>query len=119
MFGGSEAVLGRGATGQSNGNCEDTREGHGGLEYAIRRSDLTGQEQQESLIYSLKESQEKFQMEVISTLTSIQSLHNPPSGKMQRSVNNVETSREVTYTPNRGGNLSGGFGSAQFWECTV
>lgn len=45
-------------------------------------------EQQECLIYSVKESQEKFQMEVRSTLSSLHSMQPQSSDKMERSVNN-------------------------------
>lgn len=65
----------------------------------------------QEFIYTLKESQDKFQMEVRSTLTSIQSTQQQPSDKLERSVNNAESSREVVYTPGRGVNLYGTFGS--------
>lgn len=59
-------------------------------------------EQQESLIYSMKDSQEKFQAEVRSTLTSFRSMPPQPSEKLERSVNNAGSSRDVVYTPNGG-----------------
>lgn len=80
------------------------------LEGRITRS----REQQEAKIHAMKNDQEHFQSEVRSTITSLQTLHNHTSEKIEGSINQAETSaRGEVQTPGVGGNIGGLFGSPQ------
>lgn len=60
-------------------------------------------EQQESMLYSMKNDQDRFQADIQSTPTNLLSIHNQASNMVARSVNNGGASSQgAMHTPNKG-----------------
>lgn len=96
------------------GQAEVARKQSGDLEYVVTR--LEGRisrtrEQQEKMLFAMKNDQDNFQLEIRATISNFQALNPGVSEKFEASVNRVETPlriREVTAHKNiKGGMVRG------------